>query len=240
MLKEKGQGIIEYALLLAFVVGIAMMLNGTNLGGAVKDTFDSVASLLGGETVALTPEEADKKKMLTLSEKLQNSFKFRKSSWGVDPDGKMVLGDDFVCVYVTKDGTADIYVRGKKDNQGWYYLNKDKSGYFTDAEKQFYDKFLDDLSLSDKSKWAPSYTGTDSQWSNGYAVLYGKNGKVSYWNMDDSLNSENFRNANSTDPGGRGVDKQWLYKAHVDNLPDSGIAANNNVGMHTRITGITD
>ena len=47
--KQKGQGILEYALLLAFVVGIAMMLNGANLGSAVMDAFDSVASLLGGE-----------------------------------------------------------------------------------------------------------------------------------------------------------------------------------------------
>lgn len=48
--KQKGQGIVEYALILAFVVGIAMMLNGSNLGGAVKDTFDKVASLLGGSS----------------------------------------------------------------------------------------------------------------------------------------------------------------------------------------------
>ena len=47
--KQKGQGIVEYALLLAFVVGIAMMLQGVGLAGAVKDTFDSVANLLGGE-----------------------------------------------------------------------------------------------------------------------------------------------------------------------------------------------
>lgn len=46
--KQKGQGIVEYALILAFVVGVAMMLNGANVGGAVKDTFDKVASLLGG------------------------------------------------------------------------------------------------------------------------------------------------------------------------------------------------
>ena len=45
--KQKAQGIVEYALLLAFVVGIAMMLNGANLGDAVKDTFDKVASVLG-------------------------------------------------------------------------------------------------------------------------------------------------------------------------------------------------
>lgn len=32
-LDRKGQGIVEYALLLSFIVGLAMMLNGANLGG---------------------------------------------------------------------------------------------------------------------------------------------------------------------------------------------------------------
>ena len=49
VVKQKGQGIIEYALLLAFVVGIAMMLNGANLGDAIMDTFEKVAIVLGGE-----------------------------------------------------------------------------------------------------------------------------------------------------------------------------------------------
>ena len=48
--KQKGQGIVEYALLLAFIVGIAMMLNGANLGGAVKGVFDDVAQVLGGKS----------------------------------------------------------------------------------------------------------------------------------------------------------------------------------------------
>lgn len=47
---KKGQGIVEYALLLAFIVGIAIMLNGADLGGALKGTFDKVASAIGGET----------------------------------------------------------------------------------------------------------------------------------------------------------------------------------------------
>ena len=34
--QQKGQGIVEYALLLAFVVGIAMLLNSSNIGGAVS------------------------------------------------------------------------------------------------------------------------------------------------------------------------------------------------------------
>lgn len=46
-LYKKGQGIVEYALILAFVVGIALALNGTDIGGAVKTTFDKVAAVLG-------------------------------------------------------------------------------------------------------------------------------------------------------------------------------------------------
>jgi Flp pilus assembly pilin Flp len=46
--KTKGQGIVEYALLLAFIVGLAMMLNGSNLGSAVKGVFNDVAVALGG------------------------------------------------------------------------------------------------------------------------------------------------------------------------------------------------
>ena len=45
VVKQKGQGIIEYALLLAFVVGIAMLLNSSNIGGAVKGVFDDVVTV---------------------------------------------------------------------------------------------------------------------------------------------------------------------------------------------------
>ena len=50
MVKQKGQGIVEYALLLAFIVGLAVMLNGSNIGGAVKGVFDDVAALLSGKS----------------------------------------------------------------------------------------------------------------------------------------------------------------------------------------------
>ena len=43
--QQKGQGIVEYALLLAFVVGIAMLLNSSNIGGAVKGVFDDVVTV---------------------------------------------------------------------------------------------------------------------------------------------------------------------------------------------------
>ena len=43
--KGKGQGIVEYALLLAFVVAIAVFaLNESGLGGAIKPNFSTTAS----------------------------------------------------------------------------------------------------------------------------------------------------------------------------------------------------
>jgi len=51
-IKQKGQGIVEYALLLAFVVGIGMMLSGSNLGSAVKGVFEDVTIALEGNKYA--------------------------------------------------------------------------------------------------------------------------------------------------------------------------------------------
>ncbi len=45
--KGKGQGIVEYALLLAFVVAIALYaLNNGTLGDAIKTNFDNTASAI--------------------------------------------------------------------------------------------------------------------------------------------------------------------------------------------------
>ena len=55
--KQKGQGIVEYALILAFIVGVAVMLNGANLGGAIKGVFDDVAGVLKGEEQAVAAKD---------------------------------------------------------------------------------------------------------------------------------------------------------------------------------------
>ncbi len=50
-LDEKGQGMVEYALILAFVVVIAGYLTGNNsIGNAISSTFAKVASTLGGSS----------------------------------------------------------------------------------------------------------------------------------------------------------------------------------------------
>ena len=45
-LSEKGQGIVEYALLLVFVVGIAVVVLNTDLTTSIKATFNKVTDNL--------------------------------------------------------------------------------------------------------------------------------------------------------------------------------------------------
>ena len=54
---EKGQGIVEYALLLAFVVAIAGVALSTDsgLGEAIKGVFDNTANTLSGNAGANPP-----------------------------------------------------------------------------------------------------------------------------------------------------------------------------------------
>ena len=50
MKKQKGQGIVEYALLLAFILAIAIAMQGSGIDTAIANTFTRVAQALGFET----------------------------------------------------------------------------------------------------------------------------------------------------------------------------------------------
>ena len=50
MKKQKGQGIVEYALLLAFILAIAIAMQGSGIDTAISNTFTRVAQALGVET----------------------------------------------------------------------------------------------------------------------------------------------------------------------------------------------
>ncbi|MBQ1855751.1 MAG: hypothetical protein II137_04040 [Anaerovibrio sp.] len=48
--RQKGQGIVEYALLLAFILAIAVAMQGSGIDTAISNTFTRVAQALGVET----------------------------------------------------------------------------------------------------------------------------------------------------------------------------------------------
>ena len=113
--KQKGQGIVEYALLLAFVVGIAMMLNGANLGSAIKGVYEDVANVLFGSEYDLsTPEgrlAADKARIKKLGEAIAANFK--KNNAKKDDykkvDNPATLNGDYLSILVLPDGSLNIF-----------------------------------------------------------------------------------------------------------------------------------
>lgn len=111
--KRKGQGIVEYALLLAFVVGIAMMLRGVGLAGAVKDTFDSVAAVLGGEAKSAYASALEKWGKIPRSELLSDETKDERIK--ADQEALANIGEFFLGM--TKDqvkGLLDDYCTANK------------------------------------------------------------------------------------------------------------------------------
>ena len=43
---EKGQGMVEYALIIAFVAAIAIYVLNNGLGNAVQDSFDNASNMI--------------------------------------------------------------------------------------------------------------------------------------------------------------------------------------------------
>ncbi len=71
---NKGQGIVEYALLLAFIVGIGLMMNGTSLGEAINSVFDGTSSSMERNDPRLTAAENDRKARLAADQNALVNF----------------------------------------------------------------------------------------------------------------------------------------------------------------------
>ena len=56
-LKQKGQGMVEYALILAFVVGVAAFLTSSSgVGNAIQTTFTNVTNTLNNANTQSTQQ----------------------------------------------------------------------------------------------------------------------------------------------------------------------------------------
>lgn len=125
--KQKGQGIVEYALLLAFILGIAIAMQGSGIDEAISNTFARVAHALGVETEADRWASMDSdtlKSTVSNEDRLAadvaylNSIKTKllgksqselKAMLGTSPSGSVLLGtfsynDDGYDFYLTRGG----------------------------------------------------------------------------------------------------------------------------------------
>jgi len=113
--KKKGQGIVEYAVLLAFVVGLAVMLQGVGIRGAIKDTFDNVVVLLRGNPYAPYFQAWHDKTSEWLSENISSEERLQADQEALARIARAFIGLD-------EDKVGDLI--------GKLSLNKDKKAQF--------------------------------------------------------------------------------------------------------------
>ena len=139
---KKGQGIVEYALLLAFIVGIAMMLNGANLGGAVKGVFDDLAAVLGGKSENKYAAAFDKYSRMKWDDLTNPETEAERLQ--ADIDGLQKIADWFMGK--TEDEVESLLssaygVNGwneiKRGNDGVILSYGDRDQYYKDSDRNY-------------------------------------------------------------------------------------------------------
>lgn len=187
-LKQKGQGIVEYALLLAFIVGIAMMLNGVGLKDAVVGVFDDVANVLAGFTDSRSPEEKDRANMELLANAMAEGFDVTNNGGiTVDPISKKVkMPSTWMGIVVYADGTIDVAMRdnGWSNNRKWLLASEwEENSLGTNDEQKFKERYnlvmntLENntgVDFKDSSTVSQKFKINSEQYSNGYMLVYDK------------------------------------------------------------------
>ena len=239
--KQKGQGIVEYALLLAFVVGIAMMLNGVNLGSAIKGVYEDVANVLFGSEYDLsTPEgrlAADKARIKKLGEAIAANFKktgakdeFDKSK---NPEPVNLKGD-YLSILVLPDGSLNIFTG--TGSQGKWLTELEQSdpttynnyvsalqnvgidlsnSYVSDAVvKNDKGKDMGKTQYYTDANFKPYSSGDEGGLNNGYAISFTRLNnemQLKYYELNNNYQKE--------DLGTMYVPRSWLATGEANNKP---------------------
>ena len=222
-LNKKGQGIVEYAVLLAFIVGLAAALQGVGLKDAVVGVFDDVTAVLaGGEEFDLNSEEgrnkaiaADYANLKKIGEKIKETFYINGQE---QANGRYHLPGEF-SVVVLPDGTADVLINDMQGffnseewgrNRGSYWLSDLNSLQGLNQAQENERTNLLNLAKSELGIDYTSGTGKidtsglyklnsagvdESAVKNGSAVSYvsGSTGKVVYTGITAEVTKDNYK-----------------------------------------------
>ncbi len=232
--KEKGQGIVEYAILLAFIVGLAAMLMGNGgIKDAVIDTFDRVATFIA----CTTPEgrlAADKARIKKLGEAIAANFK-RNNNNVIDDytkaDSYAVLKGEYISILVLSDGSVNIFT-GTGGNGKWLTeLDQATRDEYVSALKNAGINLNDDPYISTtavlngnnnmgKTQYytdtnlKPYSSGDETGLNNGYAISFTQlNGKMQlkYYELNNPYTKE--------DLGTRYVPRSYLRDGTSNGAP---------------------
>ena len=249
--KRKGQGIVEYALLLAFVVGIGMMLSGSNIGSAVAGVYDDVANVLFGSEYDLsTPEgrlAADKARIKKLGEAIAANFKKKNVKDEFEKvDNPAILNGDYLSILVLPDGSLNIFTG--TGSQGKWLTELEQSdpttynnyvsalqnvgidlsnSYVSDAVvKNDKDKDMGKTQYYTDANFKPYSSGDEGGLNNGYAISFTKLNnemQLKYYELNNPYQKE--------DLGTMYVPRSWLATGEANNKtsPDATDKYTNNL-----------
>ncbi|WP_027406835.1 Flp family type IVb pilin [Anaerovibrio sp. RM50] len=174
MKRQKGQGIVEYALLLAFIMALAIAIQGSGLDSAIAGTFTKVAQALGVETERETwshmstadLQKVDSSKRLAADKDYLNSIRSNllgktqaeiQSILGTTKNDNILLG-----TFKVTNETTEFYRRRGSVNDG---VTNDLSifGFSTEAEGSSKRYFFSDYALDNSNNKDTGYIGVKAK-----------------------------------------------------------------------------
>ncbi len=122
-LNTKAQGIVEYALLLAFVVGLGVGLQGVGIKDSVVSVFDNVATILAGES--------------------ENKYLAGFSEWSKISLDKLVAQSNTARIEADMEGLANIASFFNSSGMNWEEL----TGTYNKEDGYLHNKYPSNLDL---------------------------------------------------------------------------------------------
>ncbi len=147
-LNRKAQGIVEYALLLAFIAGLGMMLQGGGLANAVKGVFDNTAELFANIDQQNSYKTAFSKWRHTKRSELFGNAATSDERFQADLDALKIIAETIAANVSTKEDAAAFLNTNINKNE----LKYNENSPMNDGIKLL--NYFDETGESD-----PNYTG---------------------------------------------------------------------------------
>ncbi len=182
---EKGQGLTEYVLILAFIAGVAMMIFGHGgLKTTVVSTFEKTVELIASinEDDSRSPEEKDEAKTKAIARALAEKFlkygdpNAKGSVARLGSDNKIMMPSSYMGIIVFADGSVEVYVPNSWGQSNWIsdWQNSTNAGLraqYADCMQGVSDA-LGGIDLNDTSALAEKFGVSSAAYQNGYAIIY--------------------------------------------------------------------
>ena len=211
---KKGQGVVEYAVLLAFIVGLAVFLNGGGIGNGVQGVFDNMAAFLRGEDV----QGKDQSGFVAWNKRGKNQLHNYETGEDLVPDADRIEADQQSLANIAEFfmGKTKAEVKAAIGSEGTNTQGTLLLDYRDWTEEAGNTNGEIKTGLNDNTKWSKPVDATNQRIYNWMQGDYGTNGYNSDYDYDAGtryLVSNYMINPNEATP--QGSDAKWIDNRSV-------------------------